>query len=245
MKIMNVMHTGNLRLDDKKLAILIDPDKVDEEKLMQFFNAKGIEKVNYILVGGSLLFNNLDHTLKTIRKQTNLPLIIFPGNAFQISSRADAFMLLNLISGRNPDFLIGHHVMAAPQLKKCNIPILSTGYMIFDCGKTTSVQYMSNTTPLPDHKPDLAVATAMAGEMIGMQQLYLEAGSGADHPVPVDIVKSVAEAVQIPVIAGGGIRSAAQAQSLWQSGANMIVVGNGVERNPDFISDLVRVRDAF
>jgi|SRR6056297_1414725 len=240
---MNVMHTGNLTLDDRKLAILVDPDKVDEQRIHQLFSAPGIEEVNYILVGGSLLFNNLEHTLELIRKQTKLPLILFPGSAFQISSNADAIMLLNLISGRNPDFLIGHHVVAAPMLKKCNLPVLSTGYMLFDCGKPTSVQYMSNTAPLPDHKPDLAVATALAGEMIGMRQLYLEAGSGAEHPVPDNIIKQVTDAVQIPVIVGGGVRTAQQARTIWNAGANMLVVGNGIERNPGFIADLVKTRN--
>lgn len=236
------MYIGKLDKNDKKLAILIDPDKMNPAGIKKLFGTRGMDEVDFILVGGSLLFNNLEHALDEVRAQTNLPLIIFPGNAFQISSKADAFMLLNLISGRNPDFLIGHHVIAAPKLSQINIPVISTGYMIFDCGKTTSVQYMSNTAPLPDHKPDLAVATAMAGEMIGMSQVYLEAGSGAEHPVPEHIIKAVVDAVQIPVIAGGGIRTAKQAQTAWNAGANMLVVGNGIERNPGFIADLAEVR---
>lgn len=236
---------NKLTTKDKKLAVLIDPDKTSALMLDQLFSAKSIEKVDWILVGGSLLFNDFDQFLGLVKQKTNLPVVIFPGNAFQVSHSADAFMLLSLISGRNPDFLIGHHVMAAPKLKSFGIDIFSTGYMLFDCGRTTSVQYMSNTAPLPVDKPDIAVATALAGQMIGMSQLYLEAGSGAEFSVPDKIISDVSAQVSIPVIVGGGIRSPEQAMAAWKSGANMVVVGNATEQNPALIHELVTARAAL
>lgn len=227
---------------DKKLAVLIDPDKSDERSINKLFSMSGIETVDYILVGGSLLVNDLDFTIGLIKMNTCKPVIIFPGNAFQLSSKADAFMLLNLISGRNPDFLIGHHVMSAPKLKKLGIPVISTGYMLFDSGCATSVQYMSNTQPLPMDKPDLATATAMAGELIGMKQIYLEAGSGALHAVSTSVIEAVAQAVQIPLIVGGGIKEAQKAKEIWNAGANLLVIGNAAETHPEFISQLATVR---
>lgn len=237
------MHTGQLNKTEKKLAILIDPDKANTENINRLFKPEAVQKADYLLVGGSLLYNHLEDTIHEIKNHTNLPIIIFPGNAFQISNKADGFMLLNLISGRNPDFLIGHHVMAAPKLKCLQIPVISTGYMLFNCGKMTSVQYMSDTTALPLNKPDLAVATAMAGEMIGMQQLYLEAGSGADEPVPTNIIESVSKAVDIPLIVGGGIRKPREAADAWNAGANLVVVGNAAEQDPTFIEALISARE--
>ncbi len=231
-----------LNTQDKKLAVLIDPDKTSELMIDNLFAAKNIENVDLFLVGGSLLFNDFDQFLGLVKQKTTKPVVVFPGNALQVSRLADAIMLLNLISGRNPDFLIGHHVMVAPKLKEYEIDILSTGYMLFGCGKTTSVQYMSNTTPLPVDKPDIAVATALAGQMIGMSQLYLEAGSGADFPVPEEIISAVCAQVNIPVIVGGGIRTAEQALTAWQAGANMVVVGNATEHDPNLIDDFVNAR---
>lgn len=235
----------NLHTYDKKLAILIDPDKSNEKSINTLFSLPGIEAVDYIFVGGSLLINDIDFTIGLIKTNTRKPVIIFPGNAFQLSNRADAFMLLSLISGRNPDMLIGHHVMAAPRLKKLQIPVVSVAYMLFDTGRPTSVQYMSNTQPLPIDKSDIAVATALAGEFIGMKQVYLEAGSGAACPIPASIISDVATAVQIPIIVGGGIRSAHQAVEAWNAGANIVVIGNAAETNPSFISQLAIARAAL
>jgi phosphoglycerol geranylgeranyltransferase len=161
----------------------------------------------------------LSQLLSNLKNKLQKPVVIFPGNAFQISSHADAFMLLSLISGRNPDFLIGHHVMSAPQLKRIGIPVVSTGYMLIESGSSTSVQYMSNTLPIPSSKNDIAVATAQAGEMLGMRQLYLEAGSGAKHPVPLSMITDVAQSVDIPIIVGGGIRTPEQAELRMESGS--------------------------
>ncbi|MDA3865747.1 MAG: geranylgeranylglyceryl/heptaprenylglyceryl phosphate synthase [Salinivirgaceae bacterium] len=236
------MHIGKLTKYDKKLAILIDPDKADENSINLLFTTSGIESTDMILVGGSLLYNNIDLTIGLIKSNTHIPVVLFPGNAFQISKQADAFMLLNLISGRNPDLLIGHHVMAAPKLKQLNIPIISTGYMLFESGHITSVQYMSNTQPLPAHKTDIAVATAIAGELIGMKQLYLEAGSGADHPVSPKIIEAVTNAVSLPIIVGGGIRTAEQAIQAWNAGANMVVIGTAAEQSPALISKIISAK---
>lgn len=239
------MHTGKLNKNSRQLALLIDPDNVGVDILSHLFTMPGIQYVDNFLVGGSLLISNFEKTICQIKNHTNKPVVIFPGNAFQISEHADAFMLLSLISGRNPEFLIGHHVMAAPQLKRIGIPVVSTGYMLIDGGRSTSVQYMSNSIPIPANKNDIAVATAQAGEMIGMKQIYLEAGSGANNSVPVSMIRSVAQNVNIPVIVGGGIRTPEQAEMAWKAGANLVVVGNAVEKDPEFISELITSRAAL
>ena len=239
------MHTGYLNKNSNQLALLIDPDSAKIQDLKHMFSIPGAQHIDYFLVGGSLLVTQFESTVLEIKKYTSKPIIIFPGNAFQISKHADAFMLLSLISGRNPDFLIGHHVMAAPQLKRIGIPVISTGYMLIESGSATSVQYMSNTAPIPSAKNDIAIATAQAGEMLGVSQLYLEAGSGARHPVPLSMISDVTNSVDIPVIVGGGIRTPEQAENAWKAGANLVVVGNAVEKDPDFISELITARAAL
>jgi phosphoglycerol geranylgeranyltransferase len=239
------MHTGYLNKNSSQLALLIDPDNITIEGLKKLFSTPGVHHIDYFLIGGSLLLTQFEAILLEVKKYTSKPVVIFPGNAFQISSHADAFMLLSLISGRNPDFLIGHHVMSAPQLKRIGIPVVSTGYMLIESGSSTSVQYMSNTLPIPSSKNDIAVATAQAGEMLGMRQLYLEAGSGAKHPVPLSMITDVANSVDIPIIVGGGIRTPEQAENAWKAGANLVVVGNAIEKDPEFISELITARAAL
>lgn len=221
----------------KLFALLIDPDKHTHESLIQTINvANKIPGPDLILVGGSLLFNHISDTLKCIKEHTNLPVVLFPGNALQVAPEADALLLLSLISGRNPDFLIGQHVLAAPAIKRANIEIIPTGYMLIGSGTETSVQYMSNTMPIPRHKPDIAVATAMAGQMLGLQAIYLEAGSGAAQPVPTQIIKAVKNELQIPLIVGGGLSSPELAKQALANGADIIVVGTAIEKNPELIT---------
>jgi phosphoglycerol geranylgeranyltransferase len=180
----------------------------------------------------------LDHLLARIREQCHIPTLLFPGSSFQLSYHADALLLLSLISGRNPELLIGQHVLAAPFLKVSPLEIISTGYMLIDGGVQSSVQYMSNTYPIPAHKNDIAVCTAVAGEMLGLKMLYLEAGSGARQPVPPDMIQAVRSAVQIPLIVGGGIRHPEQARAALQAGADVLVVGTAIENDPGLIREM-------
>ena len=227
------------------LAVLVDPDKAEQfhlEKLCGFASAGLIQ---HFFVGGSLLFQDkLIQTVDLLKSTVKIPVTIFPGNPSQIYSGADAILLLSLVSGRNPDLLIGRHVEAAPLLKKSGLEIISTAYILIDGGIQTTVSYISNTTPIPTHKPEIAAATAMAAEMLGMSCIYLEAGSGAKEAVSVETVLAVRAAVEIPIIVGGGIRSAEQASKLCKAGANTLVVGTAFESNPHLIAEIAEAMEA-
>jgi putative glycerol-1-phosphate prenyltransferase len=222
-----------------KLAVLIDPDNQTENSLMML-SEKIIDcKVDIILVGGSLLLDgHFEKTLTLLRKNTNVPVVLFPGNNYQVSSQADAILLLSLISGRNPEYLIGQHVIAAPLLRESGLEVIPTGYMLIDGGRVSTTSYMTQTVPIPYDKPDIAVATAMAGEMLGLKSIYLEAGSGAQRSVSTDMLRAVKSNVSIPVITGGGIRTPEQAEALAEAGSNMIVVGNILEKQPELLLEI-------
>lgn len=223
----------------KSLAVLIDPDKVKLANVNKIVANAIRANVDYFFVGGSLILNNmLDQVVDRIKAISEIPVILFPGNSFQISYNADAILFLSLISGRNAELLIGKHVVTAPYLKQSNLEILSTGYMLVDGGTPTTVSYMSNTTPIPNNKPDIAVCTAMAGEMLGLSQLYLDAGSGAKHTISEDLIAKVSASVNVPIIVGGGIKTPKQANSIITAGADIIVVGNAFESDPDLIMDM-------
>lgn len=224
---------------EKRLAVLIDPDKTRIRHLDQIVDAATEGGVHYFFIGGSLVVNDmLDTVLAGIRERCAIPLVLFPGNSFQLSYRADAILFLSLISGRNAELLIGQHVVAAPFLKMSPLEIISTGYMLVDGGVQTSVQYMSNTWPIPANKVDIAVCTAMAGEMLGLKMIYLEAGSGAQNPVPEAMVEAVAGVLNVPLIVGGGIRTPEKAAALLRAGADLLVVGSAVEEDPGRIREL-------
>lgn len=223
----------------KSFAVLLDPDKLDKESCIRIVNMGLESKIDYFFVGGSLLTeNNLNHIVKTIKSNTSIPAILFPGSYLQIDGAADAILLLSLISGRNPDFLIGQHVVAAPILKKSRLEILSTGYMLIDCGKPTTVSYISNTTPIPYDKPSVAVCTAMAGQMLGMKLLYLDGGSGAMYPVSKKMVSMVRKSTDVPLIVGGGINTVQKAVDALTAGADLIVIGNGIEKDPNLLVEV-------
>lgn len=210
--------------------ILIDPDKNEEKKLASFVKYCSNSGVDGFLVGGSILLNNnIDECLHTIRQNTDLPVIIFPGNVYQVSQYADAILFLSVISGRNPEDLIGKHIIAAPAIKNSGIEPISTGYMLIDSGRITAAQYVSGSLPIPCDKPDIAAATALAGEFLGMKFIYLEAGSGAEKPVPDEIVKAVSDYCSVPVIVGGGIKDPSTANRKVKNGADIIVTGNFFE----------------
>lgn len=210
--------------------VLIDPDKSSGEKLAKFVRHCELSGVDGFLAGGSLMTTNrLGETITTIKQNSSLPVILFPGSESQITPAADAVLFISLISGRNADHLIGKHVLAAPLIKEINIEPISTGYMLIESGKQTTAQYMSGSSPIPRNKPEIAAATALAGEYLGMSFIYLEGGSGADNSIPNETVKMVSEIVSIPVIVGGGIRDSQTAEEKIQNGAKIIITGNYFE----------------
>jgi len=212
--------------------LLIDPDKIDKAKFPAFIRESTAAGVDAFLVGGSLMLSDeFDGTLKTIKENTKAPVIIFPGSVSQVSSIADAILFLLLISGRNPDHLIGNQVIAAPIIKRMGLEAISTGYMLIDGGSVTSAEFMSNTKPIPREKIDIAVAHALAAELIGLKMLYLEAGSGAKQSVPDEMVKKVTQYCSLPVITGGGICTPEEARNKIKAGASFVVTGTVIEQN--------------
>lgn len=224
----------------KKFALLIDPDKYAVHSLIATLFAAEESHIDLILVGGSLVSDRIDNTIEIIRKHSGISVVLFPGSLFQLSSKADAILLLSLISGRNPDYLIGNHVLAAPFLKRSGMEVISTGYILVGEGNASSVEYISNTRPIPADKSDLVVATAVAGEMIGNKLIYLESGSGASRSVSPELVNEVKRNIQIPLIVGGGLRDPEQIKAISDAGADMVVVGNAVENNTDRLETLVK-----
>ncbi|MDQ3047468.1 MAG: geranylgeranylglyceryl/heptaprenylglyceryl phosphate synthase [Bacteroidota bacterium] len=220
----------------KQFAVLIDPDKISSESMIRSAEKAGVD---LLLVGGSLLTNgNFEECIQFLKKNTQIPIVIFPGNGHQISSSADAILLLSLISGRNPDLLIGNHVIAAPMIKSSQLEVISTGYMLIESGRQTSALYMSNTNPIPSDKDDIAMCTAMAGEMLGLKMIYMDAGSGALNPVSETMIRTVKNNVHIPVMVGGGIKTVEQAVASCKAGADIIVVGNAIEKDPGLIKKI-------
>ena len=220
--------------------ILLDPDKLSEDRLGVFLKHCEKSGVDGFLVGGSLMINgNFESFVEKVKINTNLPVIIFPGSITQVSSFADAILFLSVVSGRNPEHLIGKHVLAAPSIKKSGIEPISTAYILVESGSTTTAVYMSGSLPIPRNKPDIAAATALASEYLGMKFIYLEAGSGADNSIPNEMIKAVTSQCSIPVIVGGGIRSPKTAREKVENGASIIVTGNYFENenNWDLIKD--------
>lgn len=223
----------------KKFVVLIDPDNVRLGKLDKVLELSKSANVDYFFIGGSLVVNDmLDMVLENIKKETQIPTILFPGNSFQLSYKADGLLFLSLISGRNADLLIGKHVITAPFLKISPLEIMSTGYMLVDGGISTTVQYMSNTTPIPANKDDIALCTAMAGELLGLKMIYMDAGSGAANPISTSMIDAVSSAIDIPLIVGGGIRTPEKAYENVKAGADVIVVGDAIEKDPQLIIDM-------
>lgn len=218
----------------KQLAVLVDPDKLSLSEVEQIALRASRAGVDYLFVGGSLLINNqLDECIKVLKEKSEIPVVLFPGNTLQMSWKADAILFLSLISGRNPEMLIGRHVIAAPYLKLSPLEVVSTGYMLIESGKPTAVSYMSNSSPIPSDKDDIAMCTAMAGEMLGLKLIYLDAGSGALNTVPERMVENVKKSISVPLIIGGGIRTPLQAAAICRAGADVIVIGNVLENNYD------------
>ncbi|MBP9994959.1 MAG: geranylgeranylglyceryl/heptaprenylglyceryl phosphate synthase [bacterium] len=231
----------------KKIAVLIDPDKPTDAQVLSVVAKANAADVDFFFVGGSLLTtDSLEHCIKVIKANSNIPVLIFPGNSLQISKYCDGFLLLSLISGRNPEMLIGRHVIAAPYLKLFGNEIIPTGYMLIDSGRQTSVSYMSDTTPIPHDKDDIAMCTAMAGEMLGLKLIYLEGGSGAVNPVSDSMISKVRQMIDIPLIVGGGISTPEMAAAKARAGADVICVGTRFEEEPELLqrfADAVHTAD--
>lgn len=229
----------------KLFALHVDPDKHSDGSLERIGKAASKYNVDFILAGGSLISNPIDHVISILKKNTDVPVFLFPGNVMQISANADGIFLLCLISGRNPEYLIGNHVIAAPVLKKTGLEIIPTSYILIENGRLTSVEYISNTRPIPADKVELAVATALAGEMLGHKLLYLEAGSGAIEPVKTNLIAEVKRSISIPLIVGGGIQTPDQVKAIYTAGADVIVIGTALEMDEKNIEILANVASSF
>jgi phosphoglycerol geranylgeranyltransferase len=239
---MNILTTlrDRYKQGKKSIAVLIDPDKVeDPSRLLYLINLASENLVDFFFVGGSLITTtNLSEVVKQIKKNVTIPVVLFPGNSMQIDSSADALLFLSLISGRNPELLIGQHVVAAPIIRNTKLEVIPTGYMLVSSGRTTSVAYISNTTPIPEDKYSLAACTAMAGEMLGLQTIYMDAGSGAEREINAKMIATVRKSINIPLIIGGGINTRQKAFAALEAGADMIVVGNALEKEPDLLTEI-------
>lgn len=230
-----------LKISEKaQIAILVDPDKTRTDVLLK----QTVDKINllqpdFVFVGGSTVEkSDFDRTVECIKSKINIPVIIFPGAYNQVHPMADGILFLSLISGRNPDYLIGHQVQAAHELKKLSIEVIPTGYILVDGGKPSSVSYVSQTNPIPTDQHSIAAKTAVAGELLGMKSIFLDAGSGALNPVPIEMIKEVKSTIDVPLIVGGGIKSIEEIDAVSRAGADVIVIGNKIEESDDFVLDL-------
>lgn len=223
----------------KSFAVLIDPDKVTPSKLEEVIKKCVAAKADYLFLGGSLVItSNLDECVLQIKQGCDIPVILFPGSPSQLSRHADALLYLSLISGRNPELLIGQHVISAPAVKQSGLEIIPTGYMVIDGGAPTTVSYISNAAPIPADKEDIALCTALAGEMLGKKLIYMDAGSGAKKPITESMIHRVATQIEVPIIIGGGITEPEKAYRNCKAGADIIVVGNAIEKDQNLIAEM-------
>lgn len=228
--------------NQRLFSLLIDPDKTASNELERTAISAQNAGVDMFFVGGSLLVRNtLFDTVQIIKANCDIPVVLFPGDNMQVVPNADAILLLSVISGRNAEMLIGKHVVAAPRLKNSGLEIIPTGYMLIDSGKPTTASYMSNTNPLPHDKDDIAACTAMAGEMLGMKTIFMDGGSGALNSVSENMVRRVAEHVDVPIIVGGGLKTPEMAKARFDAGATVVVVGNAIEQNGALLAEMASV----
>lgn len=233
----NILHS--ISKDERLLAVLIDPDKMKLKGLSDFMMKLNNSKATHVFVGGSTVEDKITEVLVIeIKKHTKLPVILFPGDITQITNEADALLFLSLLSGRNPDYLIDKHVKAIPKLRGSKLEVIPTGYLLIENGKETSVQRVTQTKPIAKNDIQLVVDTASAGELLGMKLIYLEAGSGALHPVSENIIKAVKQEIKIPLIVGGGIKSIEQLENAYKSGADIVVIGTAFENDKSFFDKL-------
>ena len=229
----------------KLLAVLVDPDKADPEYLDEV--CKHAEQgADLFFVGGSLLTHgNISDTVLGLKRRSAVPVVLFPGSPSQITENADAILFLSLLSGRNPDTLIGQQIMAAPFLKRSKLEVISTAYLLIESGRQTTASYISNSTPIPADKPGIAASTAIAGELLGFSTIYMDAGSGAQNPISAKMIKKVKESIDIPLIVGGGLNSLRKIEEAMLAGADVLVIGSAVEANPAFIKDVSKLLEQY
>jgi len=239
---MNLINEINKRVSkkEKMWAVLIDPDKTNISKIHELCDAINKSSCDYVLVGGSLMTKDVfEVCIINLKKYLLKKIIIFPGNNLQISGYADAILLLSLISGRNPEFLIGQHIQTSFQLKNSNLDILPCGYLIIESDELTSVQYMSNTIPIPKNKTDIGAATALAGQQLGLKFMYIDAGSGANKPINTKMISAIKQTISTPLFVGGGISNQVDLEKAWQNGADIVVIGNAIEKNKQLLLDII------
>lgn len=225
--------------DKPGFAVLVDPDKTDEAGLRKLAQYAGKNHVDFFFVGGShITGGDLKATIRILKQETSIPVLLFPGSVLQVEPSADAMLFLSLISGRNPEYLIGQHIIAAPYIEKSGLETIPTGYIIVESGKSTTVSYISNTNPIPADKPDIAASTALAGEMLGLKVIYADAGSGAQNSISNEMIRSIKSKIHIPLIVGGGIKDKTTAKEKFQAGADIIVIGNAIEDDPGLIHEI-------
>jgi len=224
----------------RQFALLIDPDRVSGNGLAQLASRAQQSRVDLLFVGGSLLVNDTLHDcVQTIKDNCDIPVVLFPGDNMQVVPNADAILLLSVISGRNAEMLIGKHVVAAPRLKHSGLEIIPTGYMLIDSGRPTTASYMSNSQPIPRDKDDIALCTAMAGEMLGLSCVFMDGGSGAENSVSESMIRTVAGNISVPLIIGGGIRTPEMTRAKFEAGADIVVVGNAIEKQSTLLEEMV------
>jgi len=228
---------SKFRASEKQLAFLIDPDKFSTERIGELKVLLKSVQPDILLVGGSLISVDTNQFIAALKQHVDLPVVLYPGSSSQMSKEADAVLFLSLLSGRNPEFLISHHVTAAPLIKVNNIEAISTGYILIDGGCSTSVQYISQTQPIPATKNDIAVATALAGQYMGMKLIYMDAGSGANTPISSAMITAVKEQIDTPLMIGGGLRTVASIKQACRAGADIIVIGNALEQDLSLLSE--------
>jgi phosphoglycerol geranylgeranyltransferase len=229
----------------KMLAVLLDPDKCRGSVLSSTVAALKSNTPDFIFVGGSHTVSSVDSLIELLKEEIKTNIVLFPGNAAQFSTKANALLYLSLMSGRNAEFMIGQHITTSVAIKKSGIEIIPTGYLLIDGGKPSSVEYISNTRPIPRDKKEIALSTAIAAELLGMKLIYLEAGSGANFPVPSDMIKYIGSELSIPLIVGGGINNTEQLIEAFEAGADIVVVGNIFETQPNKIEEFVVATKAY
>jgi putative glycerol-1-phosphate prenyltransferase len=235
----------NRESNHKMLAVLLDPDQCQGGSLASTIAELKTNVPDFIFVGGSHTLNSIDSLVELLKDEVQTNIVLFPGNASQFCANADALLYLSLLSGRNAEFLIGQHVGSAVAIKKSDIEVIPTGYLLIDGGKLTSVEYISNTRPIPRDKKEIALSTSVAAELLGMRMVYLEAGSGANFPVPVDMIEYVKAGLSLPIIVGGGIKTTFQLKEAFDAGADIVVVGNVFETTPSKISEFVAFTNEY
>lgn len=235
----------NRESNQKMLAILLDPDKCVGRVLSATISALKTDLPDFIFVGGSLTLASINSFIDLLKEETKAEIVLFPGNASQFSTKADALLYLSLLSGRNAEFLIGQHVTSSIAIKKTDIEVIPTAYILIDGGKSSSVEYISNTRPIPCDKKEIALSTAVAGELMGMRLVYLEAGSGANEPVPTEMIEYVSSGLSLPLIVGGGIKTTEQLTDAFDAGADLVVIGNVFESDPSKIAEFIACTKAY